>query len=85
MAAKAWVLVVLLSSSAALAAASACGNGVIEVGEQCDDGDDNPANQCNNACQLKHADVLILGPTMVANHEKMAAEAAGLTVRAWLL
>ena len=28
-----------------------CGNGVIEAGEQCDDGNQNNADACNNSCQ----------------------------------
>ena len=29
-----------------------CGNGAVETGEQCDDGNQNPNDACNNQCQL---------------------------------
>ncbi len=48
---------VWLALAAALAAAcgedglKTCGNGAVDAGETCDDGDDDPANGCDLACQ----------------------------------
>ena len=61
--------------------ATACNhNGVVDSGEQCDDGNSNPADGCN-ACRAGYTDVLIVQSTMVSNHDVFAAAAVGLTVR----
>ena len=38
-----------------------CGNGLIDDGEQCDDGDDVQGNGCNNDCQDSAAEVWTIG------------------------
>ena len=31
---------------------AACGNGSVEVGEQCDDGNDTNTDECTNGCEV---------------------------------
>jgi len=38
-------------------ASTNCGNGVLDVGEACDDGDEDPANGCDPVCQLVPGEV----------------------------
>lgn len=40
-----------------------CGNGVVEAGEQCDDGNTTGGDGCNSACQLEPVGACCLGPT----------------------
>ena len=44
-----------------------CGNGFVEENEECDDGNDDDADSCSNACQIPCGlqwDQLVLGPTL---------------------
>ena len=37
--------------------AGRCGNGIVEEGEACDDGNDDDADACTNTCEIRGADV----------------------------
>ena len=44
------------SSGLAIAEEPVCGNGVVETGEQCDDGNNDPGDCCSWNCQFEEAD-----------------------------
>lgn len=58
---------------AAFARAPLCGNGFLEINEQCDDGNRIDGDSCNNRCEASEA---FMAATLAAYNQKTALRAA---------